>query len=71
MIGLLYKAYPDGCQHRVMNPAQAKALPREGASALIIAVVQSVSFTLSAEQAEYLDRFLCDFDPQLECRYQR
>ena len=37
LIGLLYKAYPDGCQHRFTNPAEAKALPRQGASALVLA----------------------------------
>ena len=34
MIGLLNKAYPDGCQHRFTNPAETKALPHEGASFL-------------------------------------
>ena len=34
MIGLLYKAYPDGCQHKFTDP-EAKALPREGALALV------------------------------------
>jgi len=27
--------YPNGCQHRFANPAEAKALTREGASALV------------------------------------
>jgi len=27
--------YPNGCQHRFANPAEAKALPHEGASALV------------------------------------
>ena len=31
------KAYPSGCQHRFTNPAETKALPCEGASALVIA----------------------------------
>ena len=36
VIGLiiqLYKAAPDGCQHRLLNPAGAKAPLYEGASA--------------------------------------
>jgi len=32
----LYKAYPDGCQYRFTNLAEAKALTREGASALVM-----------------------------------
>ena len=35
LIGLVYKAYPDGCQQRCTNPAEAKALPHEGALALV------------------------------------
>ncbi len=35
VVGLLYKAEPDGCQHRFTNPAEAKALPHEQASALV------------------------------------
>jgi len=35
VIGLLYMAYPDGCRHKIFIPAEAKALPREGASALV------------------------------------
>ena len=34
MIVLLYKAQPDGCQHRFTNPAETKAPPHEGASSL-------------------------------------
>ncbi len=34
MISLLYKAYPNGCQHRFASLAEAKALPREGTLAL-------------------------------------
>ena len=30
-MALLYKAYPDGCQHKSTNPAEAKSLPYEGA----------------------------------------
>ncbi len=26
---------PDGCQHRFTDPAEAQALPQEGASALV------------------------------------
>ena len=36
LIGLLYKACPNGWQRRCTNPAEAQALPREGASALVI-----------------------------------
>ncbi len=36
LIGLLYQAYPDGCQYRFTNLAEAKALTREGASALVM-----------------------------------
>ncbi len=32
VIGLLYMAYPDGCQHKLHS---CRALPREGASALV------------------------------------
>ena len=32
---MLYKAYANGCQHRFTNPAEAKALPHEGASVLV------------------------------------
>ncbi len=28
-------AYPDGCRHKIFIPAEAKALPREGALALV------------------------------------
>jgi hypothetical protein len=35
LIGLLHKVYPNGCQHRSTNPVEAKALPHEGASALV------------------------------------
>jgi len=34
--GLLYTAHPNGCRHKLYIPAEAKALPREGASALMI-----------------------------------
>ncbi len=34
VIGLVYKAYADGCRHEYI-PAMAKALPCEGASALV------------------------------------
>ena len=36
LTGLLYKAYPNACQHRFTSPAEAKALPCEGALALVI-----------------------------------
>ena len=36
LIGLLYMTYPNGCQHRCTSPAEAKALPREGTSALVM-----------------------------------
>ncbi len=42
LIGLLYKAYPDGCQHRFTSPAEAKALPHEGASALVVCVLHQL-----------------------------
>ena len=29
------QGYPNGCQHRFTSPAEAKALPHEGASALV------------------------------------
>lgn len=32
----LVQGNPDGCQHRFTSPAEAKALPREGVSALVI-----------------------------------
>jgi len=32
----LYKAAPNGCQHRVENPAEAKTLPYDGALALVM-----------------------------------
>ncbi len=35
MTGLLYKASPDGCRHKFTKPAETKALPHEGASALV------------------------------------
>ena len=34
MIGLLYKAYPDSCQHRFAPSAETKTLPHRGALAL-------------------------------------
>ncbi len=37
MVGLLYMAYPNGCWHEIFIPAKAKALPCEGASALVAA----------------------------------
>ncbi len=40
-MGLLYKASPDGCQHRFTNPAEAKALPCEQASALVFTGIRS------------------------------
>ncbi len=43
MIGLLYMAYPDGCQHTIFIPAEAKALPHEGASALVCCIPSLVS----------------------------
>jgi len=36
VIGMLYKAAPNGCQHRFTNPADAKNLPHEGALALVM-----------------------------------
>ncbi len=35
-MGLLYKAYPDGCQHRFTSPLEAKALPCEWSLALVM-----------------------------------
>ncbi len=38
MVGLVYKAYPDGCRHMLMyiyNPAKSKALPGEGAFVML------------------------------------
>ncbi len=32
----IVQGYPDGCQHRFTSPAEAKALPHEGALALVI-----------------------------------
>ena len=43
MIGLLYIAYPDGCWLRFFIPAEARALPHEGTSAL----VKATSFALA------------------------
>ncbi len=37
LLGLLYKAQPKGCQHRFTDPAETKALPHEGALALLSA----------------------------------
>ena len=34
-IGLLYMASPHGCRHSLFIPAEAKALPHEGALALV------------------------------------
>jgi len=34
VFGLVYMAYPDGCQHEIFISAVAKALPHEEASAL-------------------------------------
>jgi len=31
--GLMYMAYPDSCWHKISIPAEAEALPHEGASA--------------------------------------
>ncbi len=36
MAGLVYMAYPNGCWHKSFIPAEAKALPHEGASAFVI-----------------------------------
>jgi len=35
VIGIFYKASPNGCRHKFTNPVEAKALPHEGASALV------------------------------------
>ena len=35
VVGLFHKAQPDGCQHIFAHPAETKALPHEGASALV------------------------------------
>ena len=35
MIGMIVPAYPNGCQHRFTSPAEAKALPHEGPSAVV------------------------------------
>ena len=41
----IVQGYPDGCQHRFTNTAEAKTLPHEGASALvIIGVVLEIKF---------------------------
>ncbi len=46
VIGLLYMTYPDGCQHELFIPAEAKALPRQGASALVCVVIHSLPAAL-------------------------
>ena len=33
--GLLCMAYPNGCRHKIFIPAEAKAIPHEGAWALV------------------------------------
>jgi len=37
LIGLLYKAHTDACQHRFASAAEVEALPREAAPALVSA----------------------------------
>jgi hypothetical protein len=36
VISLVYKAYPNDCRYLLYIPAKAKALPREGAPALVL-----------------------------------
>ena len=43
MIGLLYMAYPVGCRHTILIPAEIEALPHEGASALVFCIPFLVS----------------------------
>ena len=43
MIGLLYMAYPNGCQHTIFIPAEAKAVPHQGASLLVYCIPSLVS----------------------------
>ena len=43
MIGLLYMAYPNGCQHTIFIPAEAKAVPYQGASLLVYCIPSLVS----------------------------
>ena len=38
LIGLLYMAFPDGCRHTILIPAEVEALPHEGASALVFCI---------------------------------
>ncbi len=44
---LIVQGYPNGCQHRFTSPAEAEALPREGASAHVI-----YPLTISAQSAQ-------------------
>ncbi len=39
VFGLLCVTYPDGCRQKVCTPSKAKALPCEGALALVCAVI--------------------------------
>ena len=41
----IVQGYPDGCQHRFASPAEAKALPREGASALVTCAKHAPAMT--------------------------
>ena len=54
---------PHANKHTVQT---AEVWRREG-----VAVMQSVSLTSPAEQAEYDVLFLCHVDPRVECGYQR
>ena len=45
LIGLLYKAHPEGCQHTFANLAKAEAHPHEGASALVNKVLHEGNIT--------------------------
>ena len=53
VIGLLYKAQLDDCQHRVTNPAQAKGPAREGALALEMLLLIHSSIHLSMHPSVY------------------
>ncbi len=55
LTGLLYKASPNGCQHRYISCAEAKALPSEGALAHVKCTCSLSSTSLMCHSCVHAD----------------